>query len=387
MSTEHPGTIIPVLDALARDGGDPVPVQLVSGNGWLVRSHQHVRQVLSDKRFSADDQLPGFPRLFAIPNVPGGLSFLRMDPPRHSVLRRVLTSMFTVHRVERMRPAVVAATRSLIEDMKDAGPPTDLIEAFALPLPSQVICNLLGVPYEDHATFQENSRRILSVTATEAEAGTAFMDLGDYLGSLADAKRRHPGDDLLSTVVRQQQEAGMTDEDVVAMARLLLIAGHETTANMLGMIVRDCFADRDLFELLRADTTAIGPAVEELLRKISIVRCSLGRLAVEDVRLTEEVTVRAGQGVVLGIWAANHDPDVYDDPHAYDLTREARTHVAFGYGVHQCLGQALARLELRVAVRELVDAFPGLAPCVPVEDIRLKENSLVMGVETLPVTW
>ncbi|MCX2971657.1 MULTISPECIES: cytochrome P450 [Streptomyces] len=358
-------------------------MELISGPAWLVRSHEHARTVLGDARFSADDSLPGFPRASAVP--PGGLSFLREDPPRHSVLRRVLTSMFTVHNIEKMRPGITAAAEDLISGMKAQGPPLDLVEHFALPLPSLVICQLLGVPYQDHEVFQQQSKTVVSTSATEEEAGAALLALGDYLRGLAEGKRRSPGDDALSRIVTQQDAADMGDEEVVAMARLLLIAGHETTANMISMIVLSLFQSPAHMQQLRDDPALLKGAVEESLRHVSLVRSSLVRLATADVPLGG-IVIREGEGVLIGTRGANHDPAVYPDPHTIDYTRDSRGHIAFGYGVHQCLGQALARLELTVAVRMLLDAFPHLAP-TDLHDVVMKEDSAVYGVSRMPVTW
>ncbi|TQN33567.1 cytochrome P450 [Haloactinospora alba] len=378
--------VIATLDNLSSEPGPPVRVELPNTVGWLVRSHDDVRTVLSDDRFSADDQKPGFPFLFNIPNPPGGLSFLRMDPPRHDVLRRVLTPSFTVRRIEAMRPAITRASQDLLDRMRSDGPPTDLVEAFALPLPSQVICILLGVPYDDRDTFQHHTRNVVSLESYPADAADSYREIGEYLHRLATAKREHPGDDMLSHIGRQRDAVGMDDADVVAMARLMLTAGHETTANMIGMMMLLLFNEPQRMRQLRGDPSLVRPAVEESLRRASIVRSALTRVAVADAQVGG-VTIRAGEGVVLGLNGANHDPAWYDRPEEFDFQRDARTHVAFGFGVHQCLGQALARLELQIAVTGLLHTFENLAPAVPLDEITMKNWSLIMGPQSLPVTW
>ncbi|MCF6523531.1 cytochrome P450 [Streptomyces sp. JJ36] len=388
MTQENSAAAIPEIESLAERAAGPARFPLPDGRTvWVVGDNAHVRTVLSDPRFSADDQQPGYPRLLPLPLEPGGLSFLRMDPPRHDVLRRVLTPVFTMRRIEALRGPVTRLARELLGTLRAAGPPADLVAGFALPLPSQVICLLLGVPYADRAMFQHHSGVILSFDATGEEAGESMAALGAYLGELAAAKRAHPGEDLLSQAVRRQEATGMSDADVTAMARLMLVAGHETTANMIGLAVLTLFREPERQAALRADPELIKPAVEELLRFLSVVRAGIGRVALEDVPLTDEVTVRAGEGVVFSLRSANHDPAAFADPGTLDFGRDARGHLAFGYGVHQCLGQALARLELQIALRELLAEFPDLRSARPPEEIRVRDRTLVAGVESLPVVW
>ncbi|MDJ0382005.1 cytochrome P450 [Streptomyces sp. G-G2] len=379
---------IPLLERMSLDDVTSRQVDLPSGaRVWLVSDYDEVRMVLTDPRFSADDQVPGYPRMLPAPPQPGAMSFLRMDAPQHGAVRRVLTPSFTMRRIEKMRPVIEEATRRLIGDMRDAGPPADLIDRFALPLPSLVICQLLGVPYEDHGVFQEHSRAMLSIDSTAEQATAAITALGDYLRTLALTRRTDPGEDLLSTAVQQQEAAGMTDEEVVAMARLLLIAGHETTANMLGLCVLTLFEHPEQLRALREDRQLVKPAVEELLRYHSIVRTAVGRVAVDDVRLSDGRTIRAGEGVVLGLKRANWDNRFRTTPGDVDIHREVRGHLAFGYGMHQCIGQTLARLELHIALNELLDAFPGLRAACPLEDIRVRDNAVIRGLHSLPVAW
>lgn len=381
-------TFIPILEQMSLDDATARLVDLPDGTrAWLVSDYDEVRTVLTDPRFSADDQLPGYPRMLPSPPAAGAMSFLRMDAPRHGAVRRVLTPSFTMRRIERMRPGVREATRRLIGGMREAGPPADLVARLALPLPSLVICQLLGVPYEDHEVFQENSRAMLSIDSTPEQATAALTALGDYIRALALKRRTDPADDLLSTAVQQQEAAGMTDDEVVAMARLLLIAGHETTANMLGLSVLALFEHPDQLRALREDPALVKSAVEELLRYHSIVRTALARVAVADVQLPGGQTVRAGEGVVLGVKRANRDDRFLTSPGDLDIRREVRGHVAFGYGMHQCIGQTLARLELQVALTELLRAFPGLRPACSPQDVRVRHNAVVLGLESLPVAW
>lgn len=376
----HTSPVIP-------DATPPRRVTLPDGSRhWMVGSYGDVRTVLSDPRFSADDQHPGFPRLIPLPPFPGGLSFLRMDPPRHDVLRRILTPRFTVRRVEALRPGVQRTAEELLDAMENAGPPADLVGAFALPLPSRTLCELLGVPYQDHAMFQEHSSNVVATDA-DAETSTAsFGVLEDYLAGLVAQKRAHPQDDLISAALAHQESDGISDEDVVALARLMLIAGHETTANMISMSVLELLRHPDRAAALRADPDLTKPAVEELLRYLAVVRDGIARVATERVRLGEQV-IEAGEGVVVSLQSANRDDAVFRDAASLDLNRDARGHVAFGYGVHQCIGQALARVQLQIALTAVLRRFPRLRPAGDLDDVAFREFAVVIGPRSLPVAW
>jgi cytochrome P450 len=377
------GGTSPVIPAVT----SPVRVTLPDGSGhWMVSRYRDVRTVLSDPRFSADDQDPGFPRTTPLPPFPGGLSFLRMDPPRQSVLRRVLTPRFTVRRIEELRPAVERTTDELLDTMEENGPPTDLIEAFALPLPSRTLCELLGVPYRDHAMFQEHSTNTVA-TDVDAETSTAsFVALERYLVDLVEEKRARPQDDLISAALARQESDALTDEDVVALARLMLIAGHETTANMIGMSVLTLLRQPEWASALRADSALMKPAVEELLRYLAVVRDGIARVATERVRLGDQV-IEAGDGVIVSLQSANHDDGAFPDAGRLDLHRDARGHIGFGYGIHQCIGQALARLQLQIALTALLRRFPRLRPAVDLDSVEFREYAVVIGARSLPVTW
>lgn len=378
---------IPVLESMSSDDPSTRRVDMPNGQRvWLVSSYDEVRTVLGDERFSSDDQIPGYPRL--LPITPGTLSIVRLDEPRHGKLRHVLTPAFTFRRIEMMRPGIEEITRELIEAMRASGPPGELIEEFALPLPSKVICQLLGVPYEDHNMFQHHSRTILRIDTTVEQAADSLNALGEYIHWLAMERRANLGDDLLSVALHQQEAADMTDEDVVALARLLLIAGHETASNQLGLCVLSLFQHPDQFLALRQDPTLMGTAVEELLRYHSVVRTSIARVAVADATLPSGQTIQAGEGVVLGMRQANHDPDFLTMPEDFDIRRKTNSHLAFGHGIHRCLGQTLARVELQIALTELIRAFPDLRPTDgSLDDIRWRSNSAVLALRRLPVTW
>ena len=366
--------------------GPPARVLLPSGQvAWFVTRHADARAVLSDPRVSSDDVRPRYPQLFPLPPAEKTFSFLRMDDPEHGRLRRLLTTEFTVRRINAMRAGVERTVAESLDAMIGAGPPADLVRDFALPVPSQVICQLLGVPYTDHEFFQERSAKLLETSATLEEGGRAMAELGDYLASLVAAKIREPGDDLLGRVAPGVAEGRLTAEELVSMARLLLIAGHETTANMIALGTLTLLVS-GRWEALCADPSRVGAVSEELLRHLTIVQFGVPRTLLEPITI-DGVTMEAGDGVVVSLFAANRDGSHFPDPDAFDPDRAQGHHVAFGFGMHQCLGAALARLEMDVAFTALATRLPGLRPAVPIEDVPFRHDQFVYGLDALPVTW
>ncbi|MER6944668.1 cytochrome P450 [Nonomuraea sp. NPDC000554] len=347
-------------------------------HGWLATSHDAVRTVLADPRFSTRPNLKHSP----VPAgqdrrpAPPGL-FAGMDPPEHSRYRRLLTGQFTVRRMRQLEPRIERITADRLDAMAAQGPPVDLVQAYALPVPSLVICELLGVPYTDHGFFQEQTADLVQL-GTDSRRSVA--ELTRYLGELVRRKRADPGDDLISGLTGE-----LTDEELTNVAFLLLVAGHETTANMLGLGVFALLQHPEQRALLDAD---VDNAVEELLRWLSILHLGAPtRAALEDVEIAGEL-VRAGETVSMSLPAANRDKEVFDDPAALRLDRPgARRHLAFGHGVHQCLGQQLARIEMRIGYRALFERFPTLRLAVPADEVPTKDDAVVFGVRSLPVAW
>ncbi|MGW4383532.1 cytochrome P450 [Kitasatospora sp. NPDC004531] len=352
---------------------------------WLLTRHEDVRAALADNRFSSDPANPGFPFVTEAGRqfVNFRPTFIRLDDPEHGRQRRMLTGDFTMRRTATLRPEIQRITDELIDRMTDGRHQADLVEEFALPLPSLVICLLLGVPYQDHDFFQECSRTLLHRGSSTEEVIAASDRLTEYIDTLTAAKRDNPDDGILSRLVERGE---LEIEDIGAMGRLLLIAGHETTANMTALSVLALLRNPDQLAHLRAHPEAVPAAVEELLRYLSIVQTGLVRVAVEDVEIGG-TTIKAGEGVVLQINAANWDDERYPDAAALDLTRDTRHHLAFGFGVHQCLGQPLARLELEIALETLLRRLPDLRLAVPFEDVPFRHDMLIYGVHELQVAW
>jgi cytochrome P450 len=351
--------------------------------------YDDVRSVLTDPRLSSRSAPSAHvvPRADLRREVESG-SILQNDGERHAYLRRLLTSEFTVKRVQALRPRI----QQLIEDHLDAmlasDGPVDLVQAFALPIPSLVICELLGVPYADRDEFQQRSAVLVSVDRDEDEAMRVNEELQQYMAALVTAKQELREDDLLSRLITRAEEQGepLTLRELVSIGITLLIAGHETTANMIGLSTLALLRDPGQLDALRNDPDLAPTAVEELLRYLSVVQFGLFRHVVEDIPLGEE-TIEAGEYLIAAISSGNRDESVFPDPDTIDLSRKASAHLAFGFGPHQCLGQQLARVELQEVYTRLYRRIPTLRLAVPFEEIRFKNNTLVYGVTALPVTW
>lgn len=357
--------------------------------GWLLTRHEDVRALLSDHRFSSDRLRTSTPvRSFPIrPNEPifRAGSFIGMDAPEHTRYRRILTRWFTTRRMRALNPRIEQIVTDHLDAMERTGPPVDLVPAFALPIPSLVICELLGVPYEDRTAFQGWTGTLLRVGADEKVVYAARDALWDYMRGLVDRKRREPDDALLGSLVHDP-EAGLTTEELTGVGLLLLVAGHETTANMLALGTLTLLSHPDQLRALRERPELIDGAVEELLRYLSIVQFGLVRVAKEDVVLAGR-RISAGETVVAALSAANRDPEHFSDPDRLDITRRPAQHVAFGHGFHQCLGQQLARAEMKVAYPALFRRFPGLRLAAPPEETPMRHDMFIYGVYRLPLTW
>ncbi|MFC4116058.1 cytochrome P450 [Nonomuraea zeae] len=366
------------------------------GTAWLVTGHAEHRAVLGDPRVSVEPRR-GIPRLSALEaeamdslaeDGSDGIGFIMMDDPEHARLRRMVTSAFTVRRVAAMRPATQKIADDLIDAMLAGPKPADLVEAFALPLPSLVISGLLGVPYDDHEFFQANSRTIINRNSTSEQRREAQYRLGAYLDGLLGHKLARPGDDLLSGLAARVTAGELPRLEAVRMSVLMLFAGHETTANMITLGTLALLQHPDQAALLREgdDPKPVATAVEELLRYLTITHGGLRRVALEDIEIAGR-TIRAGEGILAVNETANRDPSVFPDPDRLDLQRDARLHATFGHGVHHCLGQPLARMELQVAYPTLLRRVPTLALAAEVEQIPFKHDGFVYGAYELPVTW
>ncbi|MFF3941571.1 cytochrome P450 [Streptomyces phaeofaciens] len=368
----------PLTKVRLRDGSEP----------WLVTRYADQRAILGDPRVSADTDSPGYPSKAGPEGGEGKLSFIMMDDPEHARLRRMVTAPFAVKRVEALRPAVQRIVDDLIDGLLAGPAPVDLVEEFALPVPSLVICELLGVPYDDHAFFQDHTRTMVHRDATPEQRGRAAREVAGYLSALIGRRIADPRDDLLSGIAARVTAGEIDHGQATEMALLLLIAGHETTANMIALGTLALLRHPDQLALLResGDPGLVTSAVEELLRYLHITHLGRRRAVTEDIEIGGRL-LRAGEGVIMVNEVANRDPEVFPDPDRLDITRDARRHVAFGFGVHQCLGQPLARMELQVVYGTLYRRIPTLRLAGSPDDVRFKHDAFIYGVHSLPVTW
>jgi cytochrome P450 len=367
------------------------------GAVWVITRYALVREVLSDHtRFANAGFRPGS----AIDPAAGSRgpdsgaasevdvqsgSLLASDPPQHTRLRRMVSGEFTVKRVRWLEPRITESVDDCLSAMAAAGPPADLIPAFALPVPSLVICELLGVPYADRALFQGRTARLSSGPLTEPERQQIAAESHDYMGELVDRARLEPGEDILGMLIREHGDA-LTRTELINLADLLLFAGHETTANTLGLGTLVLLQHPEQAARMRDDPDAVGPAVEELLRFLSVLQMSIPRTATVDAVLDGHEIDR-GDTVMVSLPAANRDPAVVDSPDDFDVSRRGFSHLAFGHGIHHCLGAPLARAEMAIALPALLRRFPDLRVDHDRSEPGRRPPGPFYGLTSLPLTW
>lgn len=361
--------------------------------GWLVTSHEEVRRALGDNRLSARHELRAMPPGVPAPPPASPGFFVRMDAPEHTHYRRLITGHFTRRRLQALVPAIERITDEHLDRLEAHGSPADLIDLFAIGVPSLVVGELLGVDELDREQFARDSRTLVDLTAGQDRVGAASIAINASLRALVERKRRTPGEDILSALLSTGE---LTVDEVAAMAFLLLVAGHETTANMAGLGVFALLCHPALRQAFVAALEApdnvndtdgpVAAAVEELLRYLTINQFGAMRVALTDLELGGQ-QVRQGEAVMLSLPAANRDPARFPDPDRLLLDRDETGQLAFGYGAHLCSGHQLARLELRIMYARLFRRFPGLRLAVAPQDVPLRLQMSVYGVERLPVSW
>lgn len=394
---EHPTALAPPRewDRLRREC--PVAqVRAANGvDGVLLTRHADVKAMLADPRFQRGS-LTGEPGGLGDTSGPGtgdgggmvGLDSM-MAGEGHVRWRRLLGRTFTVRRVRAMQPAMERLANGLLDEMVASGAPADLREAFGFPLPVFVICDLLGVPAQDRDRFSAWSDRLLNLTTyTQEESLEAGIELYTYMLSLVQGKRAEPGEDLLSelTAISDEDSTRLTEEELVMTGIALLVAGHETTANMIGKMVAMLLADRERWEALLADRSLVRTAVEECLRFDANLGFAMSRHVDEDIEVAGS-TIPAGSTVWSAMAAANRDEAVFEKAGDMDLSRHPNPHLTFGVGAHSCLGQTLARVELQTALEVLLERLPTLELAVSEGELRRREGLLVGGLEEVPVRW
>jgi cytochrome P450 len=375
-----------------RDGPGIERVHNMLGmEAWLVTRFADVREVLSDPvRFSnarvqAAFQRPkGLPPLTTeeITRLRAG-NLLASDPPDHTRLRRFLTPEFTVRRMRRLEPRILEIVDEHLDAMERHGPPADLVSEFALPVPSLVICELLGVPYADRGAFQERSNRQLDLSVPIKERFEAGQESRAYMAELVARAQADPGEDMLGMLVREHG-TDLTTDELIGIASLLLLAGHETTANMLGLGTLALLRHPEQLAIVRDEPERVDAAVEELLRWLTIVHTGTAKVVTVDTEIAGQ-RIAEGELVMCALPAANRDPALRTDPDRLDVVRGGAGHVAFGHGIHHCLGAPLARMEMRIAFPALLRRFPALAE-VP-DTAGFRSFHVIYGLTSLKVTW
>ncbi|WP_329205996.1 cytochrome P450 [Streptomyces sp. NBC_00683] len=350
---------------------------------WLIVGYEEARAALADQRFSKDRRVA---ERWSAAGSPINASMLELDAPHHTRLRRLVAREFTPRRIEALRPRIEQITAGLLDAMVPAGS-ADLVDALAFPLPMTVICELIGVPGLDRDAFRLLSNAIVAPVSHEKE-DAAVHAMGAYLDELIEDKRCAPGDDLLSALIQARDEGGdrLSSDELVGMAFLLLVAGHETTVNLIANGVRALLDHPDQLALLRADPELIDGAVEEMLRYDGPVENATLRFTREPVPVGSRV-IPAGEAVLVALGSGDRDPDRYPDPDTFDIRRDAQGHLAFGHGMHFCMGAPLARMEGRIAIRALLDRCPGLVRDPDGGEPDWLPGMLIRGVRSLPVSW
>jgi cytochrome P450 len=374
-----------------REEGPVTPVQLPHGERvWLVTRYADVRAALADPRLHKDWASKLTPPDWVPDEVTGYLSvhLLNADPPDHTRLRKLVSKAFTARRVAGLRPRVETITAALLDALQArlaAGETVDLIGAFAFPLPVTVICELLGVPAEDQASFREWSNAIVSSSQEPGSFYAAGSAMFRYFTELVAAKRAEPADDMVSALIAAQDSGDSLDErELIAMLFLLLVAGHETTTNLIASGTLALLTNPAERERLGADQSLLPRAIEELLRYANPLNHATDRFTLEPVAIGG-VTIPAREWVLCVTSSANRDPARFPDADRLDVGRDAGGHVAFGHGIHYCLGAPLARLEGEVAFGALLSRFPTLSLAADPSSLRWRRSSLIHGLESLPV--
>ena len=359
---------------------------------WLATRYEDVTAIFTDARFSSDRTLAA--NSFKTQKftdeerrqLQEGRAFISMDPPEHTRYRRLLTGQFTVRRMKTLTPRIEQIVADHLDAMAAAGPVVDIVSVCALPIPSLVICELLGIDYADRGEFQERTATMLRSDTSKKGLIESIDGIRAFVGNLVRRKREQPSDDILSGLIQAEPDgAPLTDRELANIGTLLIIAGHETTANMIGLGVVTLLERPGQWAALRANPNLLDNAMEELLRYLTIVQQGVPRVVKEDLTFGGK-EFRAGETVLLSLPSSNRDPERFPDPDTFDISRStARQHLAFGFGIHQCLGQQLARLEMRTVFAQLTQRFPNMSLAVPFDQVAFRSDMAIYGLHSLPV--
>jgi cytochrome P450 len=354
---------------------------------WLVTGYALARTLLSDPRLSADRTQAEYPTMAPHLQAQAArkLVLVGEDPPIHDLHRRVLNPEFSLKRARAMQPYIESLIDGLVSNILDIGPGADLVQEYALPIPSSVMSRLLGVPYEDHDYFQAATAGVMQAR-DEIQSQEAGTGLAEYLAGLTERQMREPGGGVIGRLCERAIAGEISQNEVAQLSMVLMIAGLETTSSMIPLGVITLLEHPGQLAAMTSGAVPMPTAVEELLRLLAVTDFGAVRWVTDDIE-GDGYTIKAGDGIVVSSTMTNRDPSVHDDPFTFDVGRGNRQHLTFGYGVHQCLGQNLARLQLEIAYRTLFQRIPGLRLGIPVSEIRMRTTGTMQGVERLPVEW
>ncbi|MET8681529.1 cytochrome P450 [Streptomyces sp. NPDC004647] len=357
---------------------------------WVVTRQEDVRRVLTSSEMSSSVKLPGYPLQFPVPDEvlqTMELPLVAMDPPDHTVRRRAIIPELTVKRMQALRPRIQEIVDEHIDAMLAQGGPVDLVEALAIPVPSLLFCELMGVPHQDTTTFRAFAEKTVKSDVSPEEVAAATAEMDAYLDKLVAEKTENGSDDLLGRIIeRNREERTLEHGDIVALGRMLLFGGFDTITNMIALGTATLLGHPEQLAEVKADPSLTAGAIEELLRYLSIADSATGRVALEDIEIGG-VLIRAGEGIIALNGSANRDNTVFEDPDTFDIHREIKLHSAFGHGNHQCPGASLVRVELEIVFNTLFARIPGLRLAVPEDELKFKSHTLIHGMHSLPVTW
>lgn len=354
--------------------------------GWLITRHAEAKELLTHKSFSARQEgiispVPTELQYDGRPADPG--AFAKTDDPIHSQYRKLVTGFFTVRRTRQLAPMIERIVHEQLDDLEKAGPGADLVEVFTESVPSRVMCEMIGVPESERKTLQRHVETLGRLSCTVPEALAAVSGMSGFLSRFVPARMDDPRDDLLGDLIRGGQ---LNEQELMGMAATLITGAFDTTGNMLAMGVFTLLEHPDQLAKLREDPELMAGAVEELLRFLTISHLGASRWALEDVEFAGQA-IKKGEVVTVALPAVNRDPERYNNPDQLDIGRTDHGHLALGHGVHQCLGQHLARTILRVGYEALFDRFPTLRLTVPGDEIPMRDDFVHYGPRSLPVTW
>ncbi|MFC5475895.1 cytochrome P450 [Paraherbaspirillum soli] len=354
---------------------------------WLVTRHKDIRTILADRRFSSDPLAAGYPSYLSGDVAPPPGFFMQMDAPVHSRLRDLVINEFKGSHVDTLRPRMQSIVDKMIDDMLKLPPPVDFVSVMALPTASLIICELLGVPYEDSPFIQNRTDTVLDRSRSAEESQNAAIELMMYFDGVITAKEKNPGDDLLGRLVADPANRDLAShQELVGIAALLLLGGYDTMAQVMGLGTLTLLQHPDQLAQFMQDATLAETLVDELVRYLSVNHSGLPRAATADVEVGGQL-IRAGEGVLLMLNSGNRDEAVYPNADAFDIHRQTPSHVGFGHGLHKCIGAAFARAELQIAFTTLFRRVPSLQLATTVDALPFRHEMVLYGLKKMPVTW